>query len=169
MLFPLLLYSHELKLKRKDSLDSRIHVYFHFIWFETFTGFSWTARIHAQKPQIKVVQWTVSSYPSQRRLKLYSCASVTAISLEHREKHFKTSHLYPIKWHVHLPWIPQKLWQHHFCWQQWIFKEDTRLRVQDTGISLSVGFCFQMKSPTLGIVSWALSLIAASSRIFIGS
>lgn len=103
-------------------------------------------------------------YPSHRRLKLYSCA--IAISLEHLEKHFKTSHLFPIKWHVHLPWIPQKLWQQHFCWQQWIFKEDTWLRVQDIGISLSVGFCFQMKSPTLRIVSWALSLIAASSRIF---
>lgn len=35
-----------------------------------------------------------------------------------------------------------------------------------TGISLSAGFCFQMNSPTLGIVSRALSLIAAFSRIF---
>lgn len=108
-LYPLLLYSHELKLKCKDSLDSRIHVYFHFIWFETFTGFSWTARIHAQKPQIKGGTMDSLIYPSYRRLKPYSCVLVISISLEHQEKHFKTSHLYPIKWHVHLPWIPQEI------------------------------------------------------------
>lgn len=35
-----------------------------------------------------------------------------------------------------------------FRWQQSIFKEDTWLRAQGIGTSLSVGFWFQMQSPT---------------------
>lgn len=107
-------------------------------------------------------------YPSHSRLKLDSHALVISIASEHQEKCFKISRFYHIKWHVHLPWIPQKslVTNRQFCWQQCIFKEDTWLRVQGIGVSLSVGFCFQMKSPTLRIVSWPLSLIAASSRSF---